>query len=195
MLKIKRGYWACILYISITAFYQDPHDYILWDQRSILTWKDFKIKYQLPKDAKADAEVSCTFITSAFRRDGKSDIQIHAAANKNKCWVKYGSLSDKILQHEQGHFDLEEINCRKFRKAVTSFKFNEYSFKHDFDSLSNYYFNICDKQEDQYDTETNHGNNKEEQQIWLERIRKDLKELEANSDPKITVDLPQKINN
>jgi hypothetical protein len=91
---------------------------------------------------------------------------------KNNSWIKI--KTEKILNHEQGHFNLAEIYCRKLRNALlkTNFKLNDYEAISD--SIFRLYQDSCDKQQDLYDLETNYSLDTKQQLIWEKIIKADL---------------------
>jgi len=86
----------------------------------------------------------------------------------------------KLLEHEQIHFDIQEIFSRKIRKQFEVFKnckVSEYTHREIFnnylDSLSNY--------QEKYDLDTNYSLIKKKQEFWKAIVAKKLKELDLYS--------------
>jgi len=95
---------------------------ISWDARRPLAWSDFRG----PVDGTAAAErVAMTAATLrwnyeyALEREASScrywieQVDSEAVFNQADSWVRPGYLTEPILRHEQGHFDLTEVFKRE----------------------------------------------------------------------------------
>ena len=88
-------------------------------------------------------------------------------------WKKKKSINDHILKHEQGHFDLTEYYARLLRKGVSELEFKKFStIDAQINKLFKKYSKEADKIQDDYDEETNHSIDKEEQTRWNKKIAK-----------------------
>jgi len=84
----------------------------------------------------------------------------------NKSWVRTDKTSDELLEHEQGHFNIGIMCMRELLTTVngTSFSKSDYA-----EALRNIFREVMRKYNDmnvQYDNETEHFKNKEQQQKW-----------------------------
>ena len=111
-----------------------------------------------------------------------------ARFNPNTSWVRPNARTDDLLQHEQGHFDIAEVFARKKREQMSKFVGQSESAVADTDAeakkaaeekIAKKFMEVCEaitKEEDAmhhaYDTQTNHGKNKEQQEKWNEKIKK-----------------------
>jgi hypothetical protein len=92
-------------------------------------------------------------------------------------WMKPEHKDNKyILQHEQSHFDLTEVYARKLLKALTEEHMNAYNLDQAKD-IAQVILDESKQRQQQYDEETNHGQDKEQQQKWNATIAKELREL------------------
>jgi hypothetical protein len=159
---------------------------IFWDQKRVLDWGDFRVKYQLSKaESNIIAKTSCYLRGRIYIEGNILHFQIRTVLHKNESWVKNNYKVDYVLQHEQGHYDIAEINCRKFRKAVTQFQFTNLGYRHELDSIRSIYDSILEEQQGLYDLETNHANNGVRQREWSNRINQELVQWQEYSNPNI----------
>ena len=93
-----------------------------------------------------------------------------------KSWVRPSELnetwSEELLQHEIGHYNIAKVWARELRMVLKNTNFSyrnceEMILKID-DDMRKKYFSM----QEQYDNETNHFNDKEQQKIWNTRIKK-----------------------
>ena len=103
-----------------------------------------------------------------------SDFIVTLEFNPDKSWVKDGKQTDELLKHEQGHFDIaivcvKELVAMYKKRTLTAFDFNE-SVK----ELTKETFQKYKELEAQYDEETDHSKNKEQQLKWNDFIAKQL---------------------
>jgi len=99
-------------------------------------------------------------------------------------WMKLSGRDDpKVLQHEQTHFDLDEVYARKLLQALLLARLNAGSL----DRVNDIYGKIYDAyiiRQKQYDLETHHGTDDSEQEHWNKLIASELNELEEFSTEK-----------
>lgn len=174
MNKINGWIGLMLLLIIATGFQKD--DRIFWNSSQLLVWKDFNGR---PDKISRNSAMAHTGIKTNFVYDnGVLQATVASYFRKNKSWVKKHFLSSKEgLKHEQGHFDLTEIYARKMRKELQGRSFTLDNFQKDFKKIYDKNVEELDKVQEQYDDETNHHINKEEQVKWNSKIEQDLKDL------------------
>jgi hypothetical protein len=91
--------------------------------------------------------------------------------------VKKGP-TDYLLNHEQIHFDMGEVFCRKMRKQYKEKPFPNSTFAQEASKLYNKILKEYNDEQKLYDKETNHSINKEKQAAWDIKVANQLKELE-----------------
>ena len=157
-------------------FSAQHHELIDWTPDYRLIWDDFKAKPELNSP---NAALTSTAIKFSFSYgNGSLKFHINCEFDKDLSWGKV--KNDYILAHEQGHFDIAEINARKFFKAVSAYKVESTStISRDLNNI--YQDNMKDLRDMQtrYDEETDNSRNPEKQKEWLKKIRDELKRLEA----------------
>ena len=163
-----------------------------WNTYSKLTWNDFVESTDLAanEDAKVYIEMPSPFQTTI---NYEMVIKIQTCVDRTKSKVRKGHQNDTLLMHEQGHFDLQEIIARKFRKEVRSFKFKYEGLKEDYFKIADKYSKETDSIHVLYDNETSHSKNRKEQMIWLKKIKLQLDSLRSYSEPNIVLKLAKPI--
>jgi hypothetical protein len=88
---------------------------------------------------------------------------------------------DQLLVHEQGHFDLDEIEIRKARKRFLKNQqtITKYNYKRVVEQYLSDIEYFLEQRHRQYDLETDFSLNRREQKIWNEKIAAELQSLEA----------------
>lgn len=111
--------------------------------------------------------------------------EFNAFLDVSESWVVQNAQTTTLLRHEQGIFDLTELYARKMRKAGVEF-IKQQGANINFDALlaevRNIYRELNNElfQEQKiYNAETCNGTNKEQQILWEEKIKTELKKLES----------------
>ena len=91
-------------------------------------------------------------------------------------WVLQNKESDELLHHEQGHFNLAIVFETKFKQAIDTTTLLFFNYDKKIDSLYNAVLSNIRDMNVQYDKETNHMWNKEEQKRWDDKIAAMMKE-------------------
>ncbi len=167
-------FFLFLLVVCLNGFAQS-NDTIYWNAVRKLKWEDFKgipdktTNLLAMTQAGIGYEVGCNY--------GKLDYKIFCYFNVHKSWAKETD-SDELLRHEQIHFDITELYTRKLRQRLNEL---DDPCGKDIKQLNKIYelnFSECAKVQDNYDHQTNHSLNDEQQKLWEEKIAKELKELE-----------------
>jgi len=148
---------------------------IVWNADRKLSWDDFKGKPTSSND-RVVAMTSTEFIvqTKTNSRNHKVEVLIENIFICNESWVRNDKKNiEGLLGHEQGHFDLNEVYARKLRIKITTDITIEQVEKFIQEA-----YQLSNKSQNLYDKETNHGIDKIKQKEWLNRISRELKELE-----------------
>jgi predicted secreted Zn-dependent protease len=91
-------------------------------------------------------------------------------------WSK-NKQSESLLAHEQMHFDLTEVHARLLRQKLARTPGLCGSDKARFGKIVDGYFAGWKTEQDQYDQESNHGLNQQQQRKWEEKIARRLQDL------------------
>lgn len=81
-------------------------------------------------------------------------------------WVKAGRQTDELLAHEQGHFDAGILCMRECISLCEGKKFSKKNFNKELQTIFDRTFKKYTDLGKQYDDETDHSKNKEQQLKW-----------------------------
>ena len=189
MIKIVKA--TVVLCIAIflwsgTSKSSKPSKNIIHHHNGIqLTWSDFKGRAVKNSPYAANTSSGFSFNTEL---DGDSlKIFMYCEFHKNESWVKKKSENESLLKHEQGHFDLTEIYCRKIRKEIKGGRFEISSVNKEIAKIlkkENKALNVAQKK---YDKETNHNLNAENQLKWDRFIDEELNSTMDYQNPIIKI--------
>lgn len=84
-----------------------------------------------------------------------------------------------LLQHEQGHFDINEIFTRKLKQAFKEYKLREATVTEDLRNIFNDVWQQKIAYDQLYDQQTDHSKNKPMQELWNKKIADELNRLSA----------------
>lgn len=153
---------------SARAFSQDI---IKWSQLYKLKWTDFRgtPDTTLGLAAVTSSGISCKslFTDTSFKFD------VFAFFEKNKSWKTTAANAD-ILIHEQGHFDISEICCRKLEIELKKLIPRRPTIQADVNNLVKKINLIREQMQDRYDAETDYGRDSAAQQRWATYINGEL---------------------
>jgi hypothetical protein len=135
-------------------------------------------------DAKIKSGIGTSNYTITFMKGKKkkilgSVVGIKASSYMDRCesGVVKGKETDKLLKHEQGHFDISEIWARKLHKALQGLECEGNTEDEAGDALDKKIDKIIDdhgkkmeKMCADYEKETNHGREEAPQAAWCAKI-------------------------
>lgn len=157
--------------IILTTFQEN--DDILWSKQSKLKWEDFRGAREFGK-ANAVASTQCEIkILNVSLLKGLPNIKIGTFFIKEKSWT----ITNEIwaLEHEQAHFDINEIYSRKIRKEFKRLNFEK---EKDIKVYQNIFYILIKESEfrnEEFDKEVYF--NLEKQNAWISNITKELEDL------------------
>ncbi|WP_106792391.1 DUF922 domain-containing protein [Aquimarina sp. Aq78] len=105
------------------------------------------------------------------------DLHLNALFYKNHSWVI--KKTEKLLQHEQLHFDIAELFARKMRQKFEELKVQNIA---DYDSYMSVYTMLwkkCRKMQNDYDEKTNHGIKEAINSQWQINVHSELQDLNS----------------
>lgn len=91
-------------------------------------------------------------------------------------WLKKGKETDELLKHEQGHFDIGRLYLKEALKKMASASFTRANFQAELQRIFSETHKKYTDMGTQYDNETNHSINKDEQKKWNAFFSKELTE-------------------
>jgi hypothetical protein len=164
---------------AMAAYGQSTTRALRWEQHPALSWNDFKGRARR-STGEPSAVTDTGFRVQLECREGVLDIRVGVEFYVSSSWVKQGRKSAELLRHEQGHFDITELYARKMRKAIRDANIGceddrqaEAAGKRIFARLDQEW----DREEKQYDAETNDGTDLVKQKEASGRIARSLAEL------------------
>ncbi len=157
-----------------------------------LAWADFA-QVDVPPEQAMQAHTQA-FIRYSYRCSSKpvsggwdaalTSLDVRSGIDRARCW-RMRTLSgdpDKLLRHEQGHLDINEIAAKKLRKPLGQWMHGfgatsaaaiqdlQIQIKRAFDEA----INAARDEQTEYDTATNHGRIESAQLEWVARIKREL---------------------
>lgn len=165
------------LFCTTGMFAQQPEEIIIWSETS-LSWDDFKAS-SAPQNgfhASANTGISYSWSAKMVGNEMDFDYTVKAFFYPDNSWVS--EKNDRLLKHEQLHFDISEFHARLLRKKLKEFKPQEQ--KDLKEALRSIYETIetgRKQMQEQYDAETQHGKDVAVQEQWEQRIGVALERL------------------
>jgi hypothetical protein len=175
-----------VVLLSSFGFPGDDKDIIVWDEKRLLNWDDFRGP---PAKRWSAASTTYDILKSLEKKDANSaSVKIEAVFFCTKSWKKVSWINNSVLIHEQKHFDIAELYARQLRQRLSSLKFNSYA---DLKSKSDSLYDVIDKEmdvyQDKYDEETDASMNGEKQREWNKKISEEILELSAYKVTDLTI--------
>ncbi|WP_299528207.1 hypothetical protein [uncultured Lutibacter sp.] len=177
-LTLKRKEIIILLFLSfffnINA--QKLDSLIIWDENYKLSWNDFSGTPNYKKRITALSFLEMQLIR-AYSNNEIYSYTIIPTFNRFHSYSKNKS-SDNLLEHEQIHFDIQEIFARKLRKQFQKLKRNNAC---DISYIEVYNENniLLKKYQYKFDVLTDYSSNKDEQNTWKSLILIKLNELDS----------------
>ena len=147
---------------------------LTWSPERRLSWEDFQGS---PDDANPHHALTAAnlAVNASCRQDGFS-YQVNCVFLPTESWSK-NKKSEKLLEHEQLHFDLTEVHARLLRKKLALLSCS--NLKENLSSTVTNAFAQWKAEQQTFDTACKHGLNAEEEGVWAADIALRLRELEA----------------
>lgn len=184
LVLILFSYFASAQKVLVNVYLQQKitrlkSDTIYYDTSRLLSWKDFQ---GVPDNHHYGGAITASgyAFNSDIKMEGKiiyMNIGVYVYFNKKQSWKKPSIISEYHLLHEQHHFDITRIAAEKFIVAVSKAKFTRDNYTQVLNTLFDQSYNECSRLQQQYDRETAHSINKEEQLRWNELISAMVKKL------------------
>jgi hypothetical protein len=153
-----------------------------WEAARPLIWSDFRGE----PDALSDADAASAIRISAkpYRKGRKIFYAVDATFLPGRSWCR--SKSDRLLRHEQLHFDIAELYARKIRKKVNDLRLNGIHDLKKYQDAVNLLLEESNRVDVTYDTRTCHGVITDKQLMWEKNIGSQLRSLEMFSTDSVT---------
>ncbi len=161
---------------------------------SSLHWSQFRAVSAAPDGSKEDAQTATTqpnIPKVKVRQEGEAfhlgEFTLHLALDQNETWVVKGKTSDRLLKHEQRHWDIAGLIAYEMSRRLKSVSAaDQSSLTKAVDSVQQELQIKAQALQDWYDDESKHGLDPAGQQTWDDRIagciKRDYASLPAPAD-------------
>ncbi|OLY94436.1 protein of unknown function [Cnuella takakiae] len=154
-----------------------------------LAWSQFQNFTTRPAFETEDAQIHSKmgFSNIKLKSKGKSvgiaDIDIKLYLVSEECWVVTKEMSNYLLKHEQGHYDILALSARElYKKLLTLSALNTQQLQESVTQLSEKTQERVKKVDERYDQQTNHSRDKAAQQIWDQKIAAEKQKPDGSID-------------
>jgi hypothetical protein len=142
-----------------------------------VSWSDFSQKSSRPQGENEDAQIHPDMSFSNFqlkavgRGVGIKEVDIDITLVSNDCWVVSAQMTNDLLKHEQGHYDILAISAREMYKKLLALSGTDTDdLQKKVDALKEKMEKLAQKVDKRYDTQTGHSRKAQEQQQWNKAI-------------------------
>ncbi|MBX7171229.1 MAG: DUF922 domain-containing Zn-dependent protease [Pyrinomonadaceae bacterium] len=142
-----------------------------------IEWTDFsgKIDQTSPWDAVTNWTTLYSFAAPNFEGD-KARVTITVRLFlKSDSWTKPNKQTPRLLEHERGHFNIGRICADEIESTINTMSFDRNNYHKQIDEV---YWKIIEKYKEinaQYERETDHYKNIEQQKKWNKKLNSLLK--------------------
>jgi hypothetical protein len=146
-----------------------------------ITWKEFTKINKRPKGEVEDGQISVSLVHSKLKVVEENnqyklgEMEFKIKVKKSESWVVKSAITAELLAHEQGHYDIAGLCYRDFLAATRILwgdSRNELILE--VSNLMDEHGQRAVNLSKQYDTDTEHGRNQNQQQKWLKQIAASL---------------------
>ncbi|MBD1396311.1 DUF922 domain-containing protein [Pontibacter sp. JH31] len=151
-------------------------DRIAWSETRKLNWEDFQAS---PEDGNPHhALTAANLAVDARCKDNKFYYEVKCVFLPGESWSK-NKHSERLLAHEQLHFDLTEVHARQLRKKLRGIGNSCELMKTQLNTLVGAAFKEWKAEQEQFDKISRHGLDTDVQTEWADTITQRLAALEA----------------
>lgn len=163
---------------SIAQKESDETTKIYWSDWYNIEWADFQGKPNTEESIAAQSSIGLPY---SFISDGEGEmtVMINVCFIKNESWSKIDKRNNVLLQHEQLHFNIAELNRRMIVKNLLEATFTKENHRELLDEIvKDGWLKAYREMQDKYDAETNYSRNFREQINWNRFAEQELKNYE-----------------
>ena len=135
-----------------------------------LQWKDFTGRADNSSSFFAYTRWKSNFKFGPMQAKGDSvmvsGFEITIELDPEKSWVKKEKATDNLLLHEQGHFNIGLIYMKDLLQKVPATTFSRARFQQEIKAILDDTNKRYNEMSQQYDNESGHSKNKDEQERW-----------------------------
>jgi hypothetical protein len=149
---------------------------ILFDRNRKLTIKDFKGR---PDNYSHGVGATYSGISLEMQGQNKNgavtvNVTLTVYFDQTKSWMKPEGKTERVLAHEQIHFDLTAIKACDLANAIEQGKFTADNVQQKIRDLQEYHTRELSRLQQAYDKETKHGTLVERQVEWSAKVAEQL---------------------
>jgi len=182
---------TCILLLtSILGFAQNnPCDSIVWRADRPLTWEDYKGR---PDTNTRVASTTNSGFVRTWEAKGYT-LRTVMVTTFYPClsWSK-NKASARLLRHEQIHFDITEYFKRLYYKRIAEATYSPATLPGLMKSIYQNILTESQAMQQEYDLQTTHSLNAEQQAAWEQKVAGLLASLKAWDKYELIVELPRR---
>lgn len=161
----------------IDSDFPDSENEISWRKDRKLSWNDFRgpIPGDVEEQTAAATYCGIGFETNTISTTNKElKINVYNTFYINSSWAKPEEMTNDVLAHEQGHFDLCELYTRKLREHLSTVNVDVSTLKPTLRSVYDRIQAEYKKRQEAYENETAHGVNLPQQRKWEKILEREL---------------------
>ncbi|MEQ8324304.1 MAG: hypothetical protein RIC15_08645 [Vicingaceae bacterium] len=162
-----------------------PEGSIIWNEKRPLVWDDFMAA--APEKHMASAMSDVSFTVNLASDGDMLNVYIAAGFNPANSWVKQDDKDNRLLKHEQLHFDIYEVNARLLREELKKKKLSLKNAQSEINKLMDKYNKLNSTTQVDYDKETEHSIDRDKQEKWEEKIAEKLKNLSEHRSARFNI--------
>jgi hypothetical protein len=144
-----------------------------------LTWSDFPEVSSAAdgsdENAQIHAEITQPTNVGVVHEHGQvriSSLTVNLSVDRGDSWVVRSAKADDLLSHEQGHYDITGMMGRDMGGEIMAARASSAGeLQTAVTAIIQRYRSLATSLNGRYDTETNHGRNRDAQARWDARIR------------------------
>ena len=146
-------------------------DTISLRSKNILEWSDFKMSPELNKDLNANIELTFGVFTKKVNVwTGVITVESYGGIRRDLSWVNPQRESQQLLNYLQLKYEIAHFFAKQSEKEINSKKINAGNVNK-INGIIETYLNARDKALNEFDIESNFGNNAEVIDKWKQKLR------------------------
>ncbi len=147
-------------------------------ENRLLSWDDFKGRPDQNSSHDAYTFWNINYGLKGMTLKGDtvkiSSFSVTLSLDENQSWIKPQKQTDRLLKHEQGHFDIALICQREMIRQLNSTVFFKDGLQEKIQTLFSSILNKYHVLGQQYDKETDHSRNQQSQDNWNAFFAKEM---------------------
>lgn len=171
-----------VMLVLLVHVFLLPAQPMQWNEAA-LQWADFK---GVPNPSRYMAETHTTLQAGYTADEDSIYFEVRCLFHPDLSWTK-DTTDILLLNHEQRHFDLAEIQARQLRKALAAADIKAHNYRRVFSALVKAANRDLYHIQELYDKETRHGVYAAAQAKWDRLIDEELVDLVPFSTPILAI--------